>query len=224
MELSFKEIFHLILRKWWLLMLCIIICGFLAGMRAYYLEPVYEGVTTLYVGKNADEQGVSYTDLNIGASVVLDYQEIAKSRIVASTTLQELGDVDLSVDELSKKISVNQKTDTRVIEITVIDTDPELAMILTNKVADVFRRKITEIMQVENVVVIDVAELPRYPVSPSTTTVTTIGLLVGGVLGVGIIFLIAYLDNTIKTPDDVKKHLGIPVLGTIPAFHIGRKD
>ena len=66
-------------------MLCMILCGGIAAWRAYNLDPVYEAETTLYVGKKTDAEGVSYTDLNIGASVVLDYQEIAKSRIVAST-------------------------------------------------------------------------------------------------------------------------------------------
>lgn len=204
-------------------MLGMILGGGIAAVRAYYLDPVYEAETTLYVGKKTNTEGVSYTDLNIGASVVLDYQEIAKSRIVASTAIQELGYTDLSVDDLKGSISVNQKTDTRVIEITVIDTNPEMAMILTNKVADVFKRKIVEIMQVENVQVIDVAELPVHPISPSKRTVAFIGLLIGAVLGAGIIFLIAYLDNTIKTSEDVKKHLNLPVIGTIPAFKADKK-
>lgn len=204
-------------------MLCMILCGGIAVWRAYNLAPVYEAETTLYVGKKTDTEGVSYTDLNIGASVVLDYQEIAKSRIVAATTIQELEYTDISVDDLTGSISVNQRTDTRVIEITVIDTDPEKAMILTNKVADVFKRKIVEIMQVENVQVIDAAELPIHPISPGKRTVTLIGVLLGAVLGVGIIFLIAYFDNTIKTPEDIKKHLNLPVIGTIPAFTAAKK-
>lgn len=204
-------------------MLCMVLCGSIAAWRAFNLDPVYEAETTLYVGKKTDAEGVSYTDLNIGASVVLDYQEIAKSRIVASTAIQELGLTEFSVDELSKLISVNQRPDTRVIEITVIDTDPEMAMVLTNKVADVFKRKIAEIMQVENVQVIDAAELPERPISPSKRLVTVIGILIGAVLGVGIVFLMAYLDNTVKTSDDVKKHLNLPVIGTIPAFKAEEK-
>lgn len=223
MELNLKDIFHLLLKKWWIIALCMLLCGSIAGVRAYYLDPVYEATTTLYVGKNAAKEGFSYQDLNIATSVVLDYQEIAKSRIVAATAIKELTLTDFTVEDVIDKVSVSSKTDTRVIEISVMDTDPNLALVLTNKVAEVFMRKIIEIMQVENVQVIDLAEFPEDPVSPGIKTVAAIGLAIGLVIGAGIIFLMAFLDYNIKTPDDVRKHLDLPVIGTIPAFQTLRK-
>ena len=205
-------------------MLCIIIFGSGAYFFAVnFTVPVYQANTTMYVGKNADELGVNTTALNIGAAVVLDYQEIAKSRLVAATVIEELGLTDISVNELIDSINVTQRTETRVIEISVYDYDPEMAMIITNKTAEVFKEKIMDIMQVENVQVIDVAEIPFGPISPSNSTFAMIGILLGAVIGVVIIFLIAYFDNTIKTSEDVKKHLSLPVIGTIPAFKADRK-
>lgn len=225
MELNFKEMLHLLLRKWWLILLCAIIIGIGAYFfAANFTTPVYEANTTIYVGKNADQAGVDALDLNIGAAVVLDYREIAKSRLVASTVIKELELTDdLSVGELIDRINVEQRTETRVIEISVMDYDPEMAMIITNKTAEVFKEKIAEIMQIENVQVIDVAELPTSPVTPGKRTISMIGSMLGLIIGVVIVFLIEYFDNTIKTPEDVKKYLGLPVIGTIPAFKADKK-
>lgn len=224
MELNLKELLHLLLRKWWLLLICAIICG--AGayiITEYYMEPKYEANTTLYVGKNADEQGVNVNDLNIGATVVLDYSEIAKSRTVASTVIEHLGLTDMTVDALASNISVGQRPETRIIEISFTSTDPQMAMVITNEVASVFQLKIIEIMKVSNVQIIDSAELPLYPVSPNKRANLMIGILLGLALSVGFIILRVFLDDTVKTPEDIKKYIDLPVIGTIPVFQVKRK-
>ncbi len=218
--MSLKELFQVILRKWWILLFCTIICAGVAYVLTnYYMVPMYQADTTLYVGKNADEQGANINDLNIGASVVLDYREIAQSRLVASTVINELGLADYySVDGLAASISVEQKSETRIIVISFRSPDPQMAMNITNKVAEVFQQKITDIMRVENVQVIDKAELPLSPVSPNRSTNLMIGILLGLMIGTGIVLLREYLDNTIKTTEDVEKCTGLPVIGTIPVF------
>lgn len=220
MELNFKELFQIILRKWWVLVICAVICaGAAYVLTTYYMVPIYQADTTLYVGKNADEQGANINDLNIGASVVLDYREIAKSRLVASTVINELSLADYyTVDSLAASINVEQKSETRIIVISFASTDPQRAMDITNKVAEVFQQKITEIMRVENVQVIDKAERPLFPVSPNKRTNLIIGVLLGLMIAVGIVLLKEYLDNTVKTAEDVKKCTGLPVIGTIPVF------
>lgn len=224
MELNIKELFHLILVKWWVILICASVFGIGAFIYSQnFLEPVYEANTTLYVGKNADEKGFNSTDLDIGTIVVLDYQEIAKSRLVASTVINELGITHLDTESLMEKIKVEQRADTRVIEISLTDTSPEMAMIMANKVAEVLREKIIEIMQVKNVQVIDVAIMPTKPISLSSKTILAIMILVGGIIGGLAIFMTEYFNNTIRTPEDVNKHLGLPVIGAIPAFRTDKK-
>lgn len=223
-EINLKDLFHILLRKWWLLLICIAIFGSAATVwTVYYLTPIYEANTTLYVGKNADEQGLAAVDLNIGAAVILDYREIAKSRLVASAVIDELGFTNVSPAALSGIIDVSQKTNTRVIQITVRNSDPQMAVIIANKEAEVFQQKVVDIMQVENVQIIDKAELPTYPVSPNKRMNMMIGLILGLAIGVGITFLIEFLDNTVKTPEDIKKYVDLPVIGTIPEFRVKRK-
>ena len=60
--------------------------------------------------------------------------------------------------------------------------------------------------------------VPSSPIKPKKQLNIAIAAFIGIMVGLGIVFLIEYLDNTIKTPEDVQKHVGIPVIGTIPLF------
>ncbi len=67
-----------------------------------------------------------------------------------------------------------------------------------------------------NVRIVEKAEVPRGPILPRRTWNYEVALLLGLVLGVGLALLFEHMDNTIKTPEDVKAHLGLPFLGMIP--------
>lgn len=66
--------------------------------------------------------------------------------------------------------------------------------------------------------IIDTAELPELPVSPRKRVNYAVGVLLGLMAGFGLVFLIEFLDDTVKTPEDVLKHTGFVVIGTIPVF------
>lgn len=218
-EIGIKDIFKILFKRWWIIFIFAIICGAASYIWTnYYTVPLYSASTTLYVGKNTDQFGIQYSDLSLGSNLIYDYREIVKSKLVAYEVIDELG-LRMSAGALAGRISVNQKDMTRVIQITVTDPDPQMAMDIANTVAEVFKRKVVEIMQLENVQVIDKAELPRFPVSPNKRMNYLVGILAGLVLGVGLVFLIEFLDDTVKTPEDVQKYTGLSVIGTIPVLH-----
>lgn len=224
-EYSIKGIFNILIRKWWVLVLCMLISGgAIALWTIYYVTPMYEAYSTIYVGKNSDDFGLTTTDLYIGESVIYDYQEIVKSRIVAAAVLEELGYEDTNPNYLAKSINATQKANTHVIEISLMDPDPETAMVVVNMVAEVFREKVTHIMQVDNVQIIDKAELPLHPVSPNKRMNVIVGIFIGLCIGVGILFLMEFLNDTVRTPEDIKKYIDLPVIGTIPAFKTQMKE
>lgn len=218
-EISIRDLIRMFLRRWWILLLCTLAAGSAAYVLThYYITPMYSAYTTLYVGKNADQVGIQTADLYLGATLIQDYREIAKSKLVAYEVIKQLGYEKMSAGAMAGKIKVTQKTDTRVIQISVNDPDPQKAMDITNTVAEVFKSKVVEIMQVENVQIIDKAELPLVPVSPNNKRNVMVGIILGLAVGIGIILLIELLDNNIKSPEDVKKHADLPVIGVIPVF------
>lgn len=72
-------------------------------------------------------------------------------------------------------------------------------------------------IQTSNIKVIDYAEVPKNPVNIEKHKTLILGVLIGLALGLGVIFLVDYLDQTIKTPEEVKMLLGLPALGIIPS-------
>lgn len=218
-EIDLKSVFLMILRKWWLIFLFVVLAGAAAYLRnEYLLVPVYEASTTLYVGKNSEKEGLATSDLALGTALLADYREIARSRLVASAVIESLGLKNRSASALASSISVTQRESTRVIQIRYQDTDPYRAMDITNKVAEVFQDKVREIIQVEIVQVIDPAVLPSRPVSPNKMNNIIKFVAVAFALSLGLIFLMDYLDVTLKTVEDVQTHIGLPVLGTIPVI------
>ncbi len=73
-------------------------------------------------------------------------------------------------------------------------------------------------LKTSNIRVVDAAERPRKPASPRRALNMLLALFGGGVLGIGLAFFFEYLDNRIKTPDDIKNHLGLPSLGMLPSL------
>lgn len=218
-EINLKDLFNILLKRWWILALCSVVFATAAGLWSHYvLVPVYSANTTLYVGKNADNNSSLSGDLDLGDMLILDYQELAKSRLVSSKIIEELELSDFSPEKISSMIEISQKKETRILQIIVSDTNSQRAMDIANKVAEVLKEKVEQIMRIENVQVIDKAILPQFPTKPNKTMNTAIGFIFGMALGLGIVIFMEFLDDTLKTAEDVKEHLDMPVIGMIPSF------
>ena len=125
-------------------------------------------------------------------------------------------DLDLTANELNSKISVSQVGTTEILKIAVKDADPQLAALMANTVSQVFQQEINEMMEVDNVSTIDVAKVPQYPVSPNKVMNLAVAGVLGLMVSIGLVFVLAFLDRTYKTPADVERHLGLPLIGAIP--------
>ena len=75
---------------------------------------------------------------------------------------------------------------------------------------------VTEKLETSNIRVIDHATVPTYPIAPRKKLNIFLAMIVGSVMGTALAFFFEYLDNSIKTPEDIKQYLDIPFLGFIP--------
>ena len=220
-ELDLKQLFLIIIKRWWLMLLIpLVAAGVTAYLSYYVLDPVYEANTTLYViNKQSENQTtIAQSDLTVGGLLVQDYKEIIVSRTVTQEVIDQLGLIGLTTDELADKITVEAKNNTRILEIRVKDENPERAKKITDALASVFIERVVELMKVDNVSIVDAAVVPNAPVEPRPLRNTAIAAAAGLLLAIGAAFLLEFLDDTIKTSEDVEKHLGLTVLGTIPVF------
>lgn len=215
--IDLREYVDIIRKRIWIILLITAIAVITSAVVSFFiLDPVYETYTTMMVGKTKSQEAmIEYSDVLLSQKLVKTYGEIAKSTIVSKEVIRDLK-LSLTPEELKQKIQVNSVRDTEIIMIKVQDTDPKLAKDIANDLAQVFKRHVIKIMKVDNVQVIDKAEVPKNPVKPRPHLNIMIAGVLGIMIGLGIVFLLEYLDNTIKTPYDVEKYLDLPIMGTIP--------
>ncbi|MFC1823329.1 GumC family protein [Thermodesulfobacteriota bacterium] len=107
----------------------------------------------------------------------------------------------------------------KAIEYSVLSREAESARQMYELLIKRFKEaSITEDMKTGNIRIIDRAEVPRQPVKPRKRLNILLAVILGLVAGTGLAFFFEYLDNTIKIPDDIKRHLNIPYLGPVPAI------
>lgn len=197
-----------------------VICTVIAIIISFYIvTPIYRSNTVLYVASKAEKDFLTYANMQVNNELVNDYRELIKSRLVNTTVISELGLDGITPDELAEKLSATFKQNTRIMVLSSDNENRELSMKIANKVAEVFKRKVVDIMNVENVQIIDTAILPNKPYMPNKQQNVFVGAFLGLMLGLAIVFMIEYLDGTIRTEEDIKKQLEIPVLGDIPKFN-----
>ena len=211
-EIDVLELFHVLLNKFWIILLAGIIAGLaFIGGTILFITPQYESTTKMYVLSKQDNNTLTQQDMQTSLSLTKDYAELIKSRTVTEGVIAQLN-LDLTHEELLKKMAVDSATDTRILSITVTDADPYEAC-----------NHIKNVMDIDAVNVVETANIPDQQSSPSISKNGIIGVLLGVLLSVAII-LIAYISNdTVKTQEDVEKYLGLSVLGTIPLTETDRK-
>lgn len=224
MEIDLRELFFALLDK-----LHILILSFILGALCLYfvsiafISPKYQSSTSIYVLNKQDNSVVTYSDLQSGTQLTKDYAELVKSRSVTEKVINQLKlntvyeDMkDLDYGDLASMISVDNTTDTRIIRITVTDTNPARAQDIANAIREAASLHIETVMDIEAVNVVDYAEMPMESVSPNVLMNTAMGAAAGTLIAAFIVILIHLADDRIKGPDDVEKYLGVSVLGTIP--------
>ena len=215
-EIDLVELLGVILHNLWIIIVSGVIVAAVALLVSYFIiTPKYESVTKIYVISKTNADTMTYSDLQAGSTLTKDYKELVKSRPVLEEVLAETG-IDVELKELEEQITVEVPTDTRIVSITVEDKDPYEARIIADSVRIAASKHIREVMDTEAVNVVEEASLPIEKSSPSILMNTAIGYAVGLFLAIAVVMINYIMDDTIKTPDDVEKFLGVSVLGSIP--------
>ena len=114
---------------------------------------------------------------------------------------------------LGKPVELGSATSSRLTQIqSTLDLYQKVYINLLSNLETV---RLARLQNTPNIVQIEPASVPDGPIRPRILLNTILAALVGLMLVTGIVFLIEYLDDTLKTPKDVKQHLGLPVLGFV---------
>ena len=145
---------------------------------------------------------------------------------VARNAEMQLGRVAASKSKLEEEIANTEKdlADTQQ-QLKTITDDAQRTRLETSLaqyrstystlVASYQQVKLAEAQATNNIVVAEPAAVPDRPIRPRTQTNVLLATIAGALLALGIAFLIEYLDDTVKTPDDVSRASGLTTLGAV---------
>ena len=209
-----------LLRKLWSKKFFIVFVGLLVGTIAllgsiFFIKPKYTSTTRIYVVSRSSDTSLTNQDLQAGSYLVNDYKEVITSSEVLSSVIDQ-EKLSMSTGELSKEIAVTIPTDTRVISISVTDTDAQRACDISNTVRQVAAEKIKAVTKVDDVTTLESATKPSHPSSPNVKKNAVIGALAGVFLAIVGILVAEVLDDRVRRPEDIEETLGMTLLGVVP--------
>lgn len=218
--IDLREYFQIIKKKAWIIALITIIAMLVSGIISFFvLSPVYEAKTTLLVDTDAPkDQSMTSDQMRVSEQLALTYGEIIKSRTVIKKVEEKLK-TEIDKDD----INIGTVQETGILSITVQGTNAKKVADIANTLPKVFEKEVKRITQANDVQIIDKAVIPENPVKPNKIMNIAIAAVLGIMVSLFVIFLIEYLDNKIKTPQDIEQHLGLPIIGVVPDEYKSKK-
>lgn len=218
-EIDLMELFYALKKRILIILAAMVLGAVIAGAYTKLLvTPMYSATSTMLV-LTKETTLASLADLQLGSQLTQDYSILLTSRTVMQDVVDNLG-LDMSYQQLKSSITINYPENTRIMEITVTNADPELAKEIVDEVADVGSQFIADQMEAVPPKIIEQGEVPAGADSPNTRRNVMLGALAGLVLSAGVVILMTIMDDTIKSEDDIERYLGISTLASIP----DRKD
>jgi capsular polysaccharide biosynthesis protein len=225
--LSLREILQVFWKRAWIIVLVALVFVGTAIGASLAQPPVYEASAKLLLGQKQDENQLLG---NLMGSVEglqqLTHTMVAAvdSRPVAEETIRQQG-LQMDPQTLLDNLTVEQLEDTQFLQLTYSDSDPERAQEIVNAVSDVSTDKIAEANASSTnitVMVWEHAAVPDAPISPDPVRNGLLALGLGLMLGVGLGFVLEFLDDHWRSPEEVEQVTGVPTLGIIREFKVAK--
>ena len=224
MDLDLRAYARVVFKRKWIVAAFLVFSLALGVLISAQATRLYSARTTLFVGERQftiEELQVEMAVRNLSVGLMKSYVEIVKSRTIAQRAIDDSG-LDTTPGEVLGGLQAQAIPETQVIELRYVGADPIRSARIANAVADAFVAEIGRLGARDlegnpavEVSIIDPAITPERPIAPNTTRNIVLAILIGLLGGVGLAFLIDYLDVTVKHREHVEA-LGLASVGSIP--------
>ncbi|MBM6716085.1 capsular polysaccharide biosynthesis protein [Gemmiger formicilis] len=215
------EVFYLFWGHLWQIVLCLILGAAVAFSYTYFLvTPLYQATAKIYIVSASNDSVVNLSDLQIGASLTADYQELLLSRPLLQDVINNLS-LNMDYKTLESMISISNTQDTRILKILVTSSDPQQSADIANELVRQAGIYLPNIMETDPPNLVEDAIAPSGKSSPSYSKNTMLGGLAGAVLCCAVLLVRFLMNDTFVTPDDIAKYFGVQPLATIPEGDLG---
>ena len=220
--LPVADVLRTILRRLWVILTVAILCAGLAVGYSLVADPLYEASTKVLVGQGqgiVEDPSQAY---NL-QQITLTLSEVVATRSVVEPVVRELG-LKESPEDVIGRLGVEVRPETQVIDLSYRGNDPQEAQRIVNSVGNRFSSRLADVSPVNGVTatVWESASLPEEPVRPKPVLYGLVGALLGGILGLGLAFLLENLDDSWRSPEEVELVSGVPTFGVIPVYEFSK--
>lgn len=221
---SLRDVLQVIWRRLWVIAL---VAALLAGAAIGFdllRTPTYEASIKILVGQKQGSDASSGLGSEVQGlqQLTQTMTEAVGTRPVAAEVIRRLGLKDDPKD-LLENVSVKQVGATQFIEVVYVDPNPRDARLVADTIGKVFSERVSKISPSANdidVTVWEGAAVPDTPSSPNPLRDGLAALVLGGLLGVGLAFLLEHLDDRWRSPEEAEQVSGVPTFGVIPMFKL----
>lgn len=218
--MELKQYFRIIQEKWWLIVIIVAIAMAAAGIKSFYFTtPVYAANAKLIVNQSSGDGAATLNASTIQTSIFLinSYKEIIKSSAIMNKVVEQYPDIDETPEQLSAKISVTSANDSQVMNLVYQDTSYANAVNIVNAISTVFKEEIPNIMNVDNITILSEADatVKPTPINLSPFANLLISFVISLLLAIGFVFLLNYLDDTLKNEAEIIEIMDVPVLAVV---------
>ena len=224
---SLRDVLRILWRRLWIIVLvALVLVGTAVGV-SFLQTPVYEASATVIVGSGQGLDAQANLANTLAGLQVLT-REISATGVtpsVAEEVIQRAGQQEISSQDLRGNLTIEQVEETRLLRFSYRDTEPERAQEVVNHVADVYATRIPEMSKISSKITATVgnyARVPNAPISPNPVRNGLVALAMGLMLGIGLAFLLEYLDDSWRSPEEVEQVSGVPTFGVIPEFEVAK--
>jgi polysaccharide biosynthesis transport protein len=205
-------------RRWFVIVLCAVVCAGVAGVYSKTTTKVYRAVTTISVTPARFDYGNGLAAQQLLANYA--------ANLTGETLLKQLDtklQLDIAPDVLARMITVTSDNTVLTITLTVDDTDANRAANIANQLAQLFittqtQYNLSHLNPDVDVHVVHSAAVPGSPNRPKSKTNVLAGLILGLLVGGGAAYVLDVWDDRLRTEHDIEAGLGMPLLGNLPHF------
>ncbi len=221
--LPLRGIVRVLWRRLWLIVLVMVVLTGTAVGFSLVQTSTYEGSLKLLVGQR---QEAGTPPANLGGNIeglerlTKTLTEAVSSRLVAEAVVERLN-LGIAPEDLLENLKVQQIPETQFIRVDYRDSDPRRAQLVANTVGEVVSELISDVSSDANAVTVTVwvpARVPNNPVSPNLQLNVLLALVLGAVLGLGLVFLLEYLGDNWRSPEETERVPEAPDFGVSPNF------
>ncbi len=215
-EIDLAQIFFELRKNIVILVLALVLGGGVGYMVSrFIMVPTYTSTSMIYV-MSKETTLTSLADLQIGSQLTSDYKVLVTARTVMEDVIKKLNIEDMDYIGLRNKITLDNPQNTRILNISVLDTDPKRAKAITDAVSESASEYIADIMEQDPPKIIEYGEIPLKKTGPHTGRNTLIAAFMFMMVAVAGVVISTITNDTIRTEADIENYFNLPVLAAIP--------